>query len=230
MNHKIVYIAILISFLSGCNSESISPNKEIYLGLDYFPLEVGRFIEYNVDQTLYDLFGETTSQFQVKTVISDSFEVNGYTTYVINKFIRISENEQWQIDAVWSANILDNKLVLQQGNVNHAKLIFPIKEGKTWDGNTYNTIDEDMYEMRNVNLSYTIDTITFPETVTVIQHENLDLLVETDYRVEVFAKDVGLIYNEVQQIAYCSDFDCFGQQIINEGIVYKQTIIAYGNE
>lgn len=219
-----------MTFVLGCTSEKVSPDEEIHLGMDYFPLEVGRYIEYNVDQTLYDIFGKTTSQFQIKTVISDSFELNGYTTFVFNQYIRNSENEQWQVDEVWLANILDNILVVQRKNINYSKLKFPIEEGRSWDGNAYNTIEKDTYEMKNVNQSYSLEANTFLETVTVIQHENLDVLVETDYRIEVFAKDVGLIYNEVQLIAYCADFDCFGQQIINEGIIYKQAIISHGKE
>ncbi|MDH5474545.1 MAG: hypothetical protein OEX22_02520 [Cyclobacteriaceae bacterium] len=230
MYTKFKYITILIVIVMGCTTENVSPEDEASLGLDYFPLEVGRYVEYAVEQTIYDVFGEASSVFQLKTVIADSFVTNDYITYVLRSYNRNSDVEPWQLVAVWGVNVFDNTLIVQQGNISFSKLKFPVKEGSTWDGNAYNLLEEDEYEMKNVNQSYTLLANSFPETVTVIQHENLDVLVETDYRTEVYAKEVGLIYQEIQQIMYCTQVDCFSQQIIDEGIIYKQTIITYGKE
>lgn len=228
MRKYLAYIAFCVSFI-GCTYDT-DPLEPVYLGDDYFPLVVGHYGIYSVDETNYDVFGETKSNYEVKLHIADSFITNDITNYVINRYVRASEIDDWEIDLVWMAAIIDNQLIVQKNNVRHSLLKFPIKEGLIWDGNAYNTSVEDKYEMKSVNQPFQLGEEMYSSTLTVLQHENLDILVETDYRLQVFAKDVGLIYNEVRHIIYCSEFDCFGQELIDEGIIYKQTITNYGKE
>lgn len=224
-----IYILFIVSLLVGCTYE-IEPDDSVDNGLDYYPLEVGRYSIFAVDDTIYDLFGEVSRTYQIKSVIADSFVTNDYTNYVVNNFTRINDTDAWQIDEVQMAKLINNQLVLQKNNESYSLLRFPVKEGLSWDGNTYNSLNEDIYEMNNVDASYQLVDDLFPITLTVVQHDNFDVLVETDYRMQVFAKEVGLIYNEIRQIKYCADYDCFGMQQIDEGIILKQRIIEYGKE
>jgi hypothetical protein len=61
----------------------------------------------------------------------------------------------------------------------------------------------------------------------VKQEDTEDLLIK-DKRLEIYGKDVGVIYKEVTDLEYCDDVDCFGQQEIKKGIIYKQSILSYG--
>ncbi|UPT69148.1 MAG: hypothetical protein M0D57_11255 [Sphingobacteriales bacterium JAD_PAG50586_3] len=44
-----------------------------------------------------------------------------------------------------------------------------MQEGKTWNGNLYNTIGSWDYEIVDLGKPFTVNGVTFPETVTVLQ-------------------------------------------------------------
>jgi hypothetical protein len=60
-------------------------------------------------------------------------------------------------------------------------------------------------------------------------------------RIEKYAPGIGLIYKEILDLKYCtvpsnclgyctSFIDCIEKDIILSGLIYKQSIIAYGDE
>jgi hypothetical protein len=68
--------------------------------------------------------------------------------------------------------------------------------------------------------------------VEVLQEDNQEFIVYYDKRREIYSRDVGLILKETVQLHYCNDEDrnCIGQQIVDEGIIYTQTLSSYGWE
>lgn len=228
---KQLVIIIALSFTLACSSDRIGPLQNY--GAEYFPLKTGDFRIYQVDQTVYELGTASTTNFQLKESVVDSFtNQSGGFTYTIHREIWDDAQQTWDLSEVWSARLSDTEAILVEGNTQYLKLKFPLVADKKWDGNLYNTMDEETYTADSIDLIYIIDEQTNIEhTITVVQKNNLDKIVETDYRIEKYAPEIGLIYKETINLIYCTSTDsCLGQQVIESGITYKQAMIASGNE
>ena len=190
-------IIITLSFCIACSADRIGPNKNH--GVEYFPLQTGNFKIYEVNQTVHELGIPSITNFRMKESVVDSFanQSGGYT-YTIHRRIWNNAQQAWNLLEVWSARRTDTEAVLAEGNTNFLKLKFPLISEKKWDGNLYNTMDEEIYTADSINIPYIIDEQTsIDNTITIVQKNNLDKIVETDYRIEKYAPEIGLIYREV---------------------------------
>ncbi len=227
---KLFFIILTLSLYITCSPSRVEPVEQF--GDEYFSLQTGSFVIYDVDQTIHEVGIPSSTNFQLKESVIDSFinQAGGHT-YTIHREVWDDVLQVWNLSAVWSARIENNEVVLAEGNTQYLKLKLPLIAGKAWDGNLYNTMMEETYTADSIDLPYAIDQDTDIEhTITIVQKDNQDIIVETDYRIEKYAPDIGLIYKEITNLEYCTLEGCIGQQIIESGLVYKQSIIAFGNE
>lgn len=227
MNMKKFAILGLIFLLFSCQNTAktiISP-----LGYEFFPLEIGRFVIYEVNKTSYFSSNPPEKkQYQLKEVITDSF-VNemGQKVYVVERSVRDNETQNWKIATVLSAYISNNQLVVMDNNISFVKLSFPVKEGLIWNGNFYNNYSRENYVITDFNKSFIINNLTFEKTLKVKQGEETPDFTKFQFREEIFAENVGLISIEATNIVY-------KQSNINKeielGTIIQQKIIAYGKK
>lgn len=219
-------IFLFMLIVSGCTSDE---EPVIDIGKTFIPLNAGDFHIYNIDEITYSPLEDPVElHYQVKTEVVDSFEDNGGSvTYVVHRSRRESENDTWAYVDSWSVRVTDFEAIVNEGNVSYVKIAFPITVGKKWNGNTYNASEADEYEITSVNESYSIGDKLFKKTIVVDQENRVDLLFN-ERRFEVYAKEIGLIYREVTDINYCDEVECFGQNKIVSGIIYRQTMVEYG--
>lgn len=230
MRHFLRYlIGMMVVMVISCDSpEQPGP---VDIGLDYFPLQKGLYQVFDVSEIKYELGVPETITYQLKTHVVDSFlSLEGDYRYVIHRSRRNSELESWDYVETWSGQTNNHEALMNEGNTSFLKLVFPIAQGTEWNGNKYNTGEEDDYLLEQVSTPFTFNLLTFNDCITVNQEENLDVIVYFDQRKEIYAKDVGLVYKELTQLSFCDDVDCLGDQQVESGLIYKQTIIAYGLE
>lgn len=197
----------------------------------YFPLQTGFYQVYSVTEKVYSA-GESDpviSQYEIMAEVVDSFPSGDREhTYVVHRSRRASEATVWQELDTWSVRKDQYRVVVAEGNTSFVKMTFPASELNRWNGNTFNTMGEDEYEMRRVGQPMELNGMTFEKTLTVEQERNEDLIVFRDVRTEVYARGAGLVYTEVIQLNYCTDDHCLGQQKIDHGVELKMEIKAYG--
>lgn len=239
-SHVSAYIAI--AFLIGCSpDEPVTPLNE----LNYFPLRVGDFRVYKIDETKitpYDVAEKFN--YEIKTVVSDSFLNNAGTySYIIQRYKRAMTSPNWQSLDTWTARMDELEVVVNEGNIPYLKIQFPLVAGKEWNGNAYNNEESnefcedndfascDLYSYgKTMNAFTTSGGLTFDNTIEVIENNNLDLIVQRDVRKEIYAWEVGLIYREINVLKYCTVGICSGKQIVEDGLVYKQELIQHGHQ
>lgn len=235
MKRLVFFLSLL--FLASCDR---GEGESIAEELDYFPLQIGFYQIYQVTETRYQLGVSTESTFQLKSIVSDSYEdAAGSITYVIHRSTREDEESPWIAAATWSARYSNGELIVSEGSIPYVALKFPVREGLAWNGNSYNNevnpntgSGEDTYKVIGVNSACSVDTRSFPECVSVELEDNNEFIVYRDRRIDTYAKNVGLISREVIQLTYCTDQnrDCLGKQIVDQGIIYNQEILDYGME
>jgi hypothetical protein len=228
LKHFFKYLAFWVLILAGCDGEHAE--KVIDKGFDYFPLQTGIFLIYDVDETRYDQGNEPEIlAYQLKTEVVDSFtNTTGGITYVVYRSTRADENSPWVFLDTWSARVNNTEAVNIEGNISFVKLSFPLAEGIEWNGNMLNNLESDDYEVLSYDVPFTLDGTTFDSTLTIEQEFNDDPIVYTDMRTEVYARDIGLIYKETTQLRFCQAQTCSGNELIETGIIYKQQIREYG--
>ena len=229
MKQRITVLFILL-FSFSCDRESAHPDSSL-LGLEYFPLFQGSYRVYDAQQIEYTVLGEEIStNYQLKEETFKLFQNDDEEEiYPINRYIRKNENEEWILDAVWSARNNNYLALITEENIPFQKLAFPVNEGVKWNGNAFNTYEQEEYYYQDIGQNFTTDIgDEYTNTVIVVQNDLLDKIVKTDYRIEVYAKNIGLIHKETTQLSYCTDPDCLGLEIVESGLIYRQSLIDYG--
>lgn len=231
-----------------CSDEEEEP---IDLGYDYFPLQVGKYIVYDVDSTLYSNngFGSEViiynNSIQVREEITDSFTDNEErTVYNIERSERKNETEEWRVKDVWTATIKNGQAERTEEGLRFVKLVFPvIKETKSWDGNKY--LDDNIinptgidaffifkdwrYKYGEIGESLSVGSYNFDDVVTVYQADDENFL-RLRHSYEQYAKGVGLVYREASIL----DTQCVSACVnetweskAEEGFIVRQSIRDY---
>ena len=134
----------------------------------------------------------------------------------IERYRRENNSQKWVIDSVFTAKKEIDKGLKTENNVTYVKILFPIKEGLKWNGNAYNSFGNDIYELKKVNQFFQTNGRKFDNTFTVIQ-QNDSTLVDLKKRIEIYAENIGMIYQEKTNVLYCNSGDCLGKGKIDFG-------------
>ncbi|TRX51392.1 hypothetical protein FNH22_24180 [Fulvivirga sp. M361] len=230
MRKYLIVIFCAVQLLS-CQEEGALPDT-VAVGYNFFPLQLGDFRVYEVEEITHSSQGATVDSFQIRVDVVDSFRNQaGGITYVLSQFTRVSSLEEWKFEKTNSARLTGVQGIFIEGNVPFLKLSFPISAGKTWDSNALNALDEDLFEMDSLFSPYTTTRdIQMPQTLTVIQEDNQDFTVNFIKRHEIYGLDIGLVYSEDINLAFCIEESCLGQQIVENGKEIRRSLIDYGTE
>lgn len=230
--------AASVFLLSSCDSSSEQP--PIRPDQDYLPLQKGFFLVYNVEEIIYELGVAETLAYELKTLVADSFpNGDGDHTYVIHQSKRNDAQLEWESASTWSVRVNAREAVVNEANIPYVVMRFPLQEGAAWNGNAYNTVinpttntNLDSYAVQHKGITVEVNGLTFSDCLQINQEDNQEFIVFFDKRTEVYARNVGLIVKEKTELQYCTDEDqnCIGQQIVDNGRIYKQHIKEYGRE
>lgn len=209
------------------------------LGLDYYPTSVGRYVVYDVDSTIYNSLSQDTviSKYRIKEKITETFTDNeGKEALRLERFIKKYnpakpyDSIAWTIKEVWMINANTKSIQIVEGNVRFTKLIFPIQQGASWDGNAKNTIGEWMYTYEYIDKQENIGSQQVDKVLNVKQKNYRTLISYQNYN-EKYAKGIGLVYREITDILSNNVIaNVPVENRIEDGLIYKQTLVTYGNE
>jgi hypothetical protein len=237
---KIVSGVFLVSFLliiSCSETEQVFPD----LGMDYYPLQVGNYAVYQVEETTILQSTETEELYELKVTVTDSIiNDKGEVTYIMVREKKIAgASVNWENYDTWSVKVINSRVIQNEANVTFVKLIFPPSLNLSWDGNEYNNMpdngelfydgEDTDYFISEMDKPISLETgIEADQSLTVIHNDLKDNYTGIDERKEIYARDVGLIYKEVVQIKYCTDIACYGQQKVEQGVILVQSLKEYG--
>lgn len=185
---------------------------------DYFPLQVGKHITYNLDSTVYINFGvrDTIIKYQVKDVVDALITDNsGRPAYRIIRSIRSNSTQPWVGNNTFLAVEGNNGIEYVENNLRFVKMKLPITEGASWKGNSFidtysltsdvKYLDDWDYTYENVGQPLQLGSINLDSTVTINQRDEFlgqdpsnptTQYAEKNYSVEKYAKHIGLVYKE----------------------------------
>jgi len=209
-----IFIILLVVF-SACKKQTA--NYSTFPISAYSPLQVGKYISYNLDSLIFINFGtkDTTIHYQVKYSVDATITDNlGRPGFRIQRYIRTDSTVAWTPDNTFMAFNTGNTFEFIENNLRFLKLVEPIKNGYSWSGNSYidtysnnaglQYMDGWNYTYANVNANDTLTTgILLDSTLTVNQcnlvlndTSNLQIYSEVDYSVEQYTKGIGMVYKK----------------------------------
>jgi hypothetical protein len=216
-------LIVLLIFAFSCKKEEIPPVNFYY---NYFPEKVGTWVESDVIYIEVDeisAFYDTT-RYHLREVIESTFIDNqGRPSLRIERYWRTSDTLPWVIKDIWYATRTSTQAEKIEENVRYLKMTFQVNSTKKWNGNVYNTLEENEYEYDQIHEPLLLGSLNFDSTVTVSQRLNYNFI-EEDEAYEIYAMNVGMIkkLDKYFYITYVS-----GNPIYN-GYSYSQIATAYG--
>jgi hypothetical protein len=182
---------------------------------NYFPLDSGNYIIYNVDSITYNYnqlsYERDTVRFQWMRVVGDTFYDNqnrlSYKIYIYRR--PDSTYSNWTIDRVWYATPATTNMQLIEDDLRFIKLIFPPALNETWGGNLYvpatandqySVFQNWNYYYENTDTTYIMNGLTFNNSL-VVSEVNQQNLINKTLRTEVYVQNVGMIYEEWEALS-----------------------------
>lgn len=229
--------------LIGCKSKTETPPD---VGYDYAPTNIGKYVVYDVDSTVYGDFHHDTTYYkyrikeQLAEVITDN---QGRPAIKLIRYIKkynplVSyDNMLWIIKDVWTYTKTKTTLEVVEEDVRFTKLAFPANAEASWNGNAQNTMGEWDYIYNYVNNAETINGTAFDNVLYVEQKDDKSKnAIHRQFYIEKYAKNVGLVYREIKDL-YSNTVTQNPngtikpvEQRIEKGVIYKLTYVTHGSE
>jgi len=216
MTKYLIGLFLISLFFISCKKEKDSFTSESVN--DYFPLQVGKYITYNLDSTVFINFGQkdTIISYQVQDRVDAQITDNqGRLAYRIFRFIRKDSSQDWVQNNTFMVVPTENSIEYVENNLRFLKLVLPIKQDFSWKGNSYidtYSINSDLrylddwdYIYDSVGVPLTINSLTIDSTVKVSERDEFlgqnpsiegTQYAEKTYALEKYGKGIGLIYRE----------------------------------
>lgn len=184
-------------------------------GADYYPVAVGRFWAYAVADTTWSAATQftqsvpTATNYQVKEQVTEQFtDAAGKPAYRMVHSVRATPAAAWLDDSVFVLSASAQFVALNRNNSRTVELVFPVRDGRSWNFNAFNndrndTITAQTRRYSAVGSSFGtggghsgLPVTSYPATVTT---ENtgtateVSLLKRVSYQ-QVYAKGVGPVF------------------------------------
>jgi hypothetical protein len=176
---------------------------------------------YEIDSTLWDDFlkVKTIHHYQMRYLCADTFRDNQFRlSYRMDVAIRLKDNVGWQDNHVFYVTSTKTHLEYVEENLRFIKLVFPLSNNITWDGNSMiSTSDQDytyfygwLYKYSGLGTGYNNGKAFFDNAVTVAQIDDTlndpemhpDAYAYKTFSKEVYGFDVGMVYREMTHWTY----------------------------
>ena len=197
--NKYVFIGAILALgaLQACKKDD---DVKVDLGYDYFPTTVGSWVDYQVDSVWRDdEFGQYDSvSYQLRQLIESAYiDAEGRQAWRVHRSVRDSSGT-WRVRDVWTTTANGITAELTEENERRQKLSFPVRLGRSWDANVFNTSPELEVGYEEVDVPWSVNGLSFASTVLVRNIVPANSIDRRDL-VERYAKGVGMVYKQWEE-------------------------------
>jgi hypothetical protein len=233
MNKKILLPVVIITavfstWLLSCKKQT---DKTAFGSFDnYLNLKKGKFIIYKLDSAVTINFGDTFAirSYLIKDSIADTFTDNlNRLSYKIYRYQYNAAGKTWNAVNTFYITPTDKSMEYVENNIRYFPLGNPLSANTSWRGNT-NAPAEQFYPIEtggfntwdffydNINEPFKVDSMTFPNTVTVVQYDSVNNKEFEKFNpgyfyakgYEIYADTIGLIYKDLMSFQYQDNRTC----------------------
>ncbi len=215
---KFIYLFVISAtiLMASCKKQQDSFSSSSLK--DYFPVEVGKYITYNLDSLVFVNFGQTTviNTYQVQDKVDAQITDNlGRPAFRIIRSIRKNASQPWVANNTFMVIPTENTIEYVENNLRFQKLKLPIKQDFSWKGNSFidtysissevKYLDDWDYTYDSVDVPLNIGNIHVDSTIKVAERDEFlgqdpsiagTQYAEKNFSVEKYGKHIGLIYRD----------------------------------
>lgn len=205
-----------------CNRNDDNSTIEPSIGIEYYPITVGATRIYTVDSIAYDDNGPTqaidTFHYQYKEQIAEPYTDDvGNTAYLIQRYFRPNDSSSWSRAGNFTVQLANQKIQRVEEGTRLVKLVFPLRNRLSWNGNIYNNRDPQLYRVTGFKVPYLFQSTTYNSVE--IEESNVVNFIEEIVKRSVYAEGVGLVHYQ---------YDSLNTQTTGtKGFRYKLNLQAY---
>jgi hypothetical protein len=231
MAHRgIIGICALGLLLAACKREDAPAPGDP--GLGYFPIDVGTWVEYQVDSVWRDdLVGvhDSLSYHLLERIEEHYIDPAGRPAQRIVRHVR-DEAGAWVPRDVWMSTRSAQQAEKLEENERRLKLSFPLRTGRKWDVNILNTRPPWEVEVEELDVARTVHGLTYDRTVALRNTVPANLITTRDL-FERYAYDVGLVEKRWTEWERQPVYGPGGQitAFTTRGFDLRMRAVAYGN-
>ncbi|MDZ4707849.1 MAG: hypothetical protein SH818_05550 [Saprospiraceae bacterium] len=248
MKFSLILALVLFLMIAPSCVKNESTQIDIESDKTYFPLQIGKFVEFEADSILFrqGMFLDSVRFFAREEIVSQSMDSLGIY-YTILRSQRKKTTEAWLPTATYTARILGQKAIRNESNLFFIKLVFPLTIGSSWNGLAYVNTDQifdvegesievyqdwESFRIREPAGTFISGTLNFTEVITVLQTDE-DNIISRRYAVEKYAKGVGLVYKEMiildcnATVNDCSRTTLPWRSRATKGYIFRQQVTKY---
>lgn len=189
-------------------------------GPEYFPLQDGLWRVYVVIDTSFTATPTTSNPYGLTLDLKPHYRLErmgiSETDQTGRPITRLETSrtpdttnqnywEDFVFDELWTLHRNNEFAERMEANIRYQVLAFPIRQGRQWDGNAFNTRntgpDQQLYRYVNTDTTVSVGGRTYQNCVFVQQRKSKTLLFDVD-TYEVYAPGVGLIKRYDRSIIY----------------------------
>lgn len=217
---KTIYLLLFVSLaFDACKKETITEEYSLPMYYDYYPMSVGKWIEYDGDSILYKHTATGIVRDTVKYVLREEYEssfLGPDSTENFRIFVKIKYkgDSVFQDAFTWYVQRNGNFIDKTEENLRFQKLNFPIATGRTWDGSIYISepvdFDDPDWELLKFyqNWEYSYEYTHQAENINSHALDSVSKVLEIDSRSKIhktlvyekYAKHIGMVEKEFWRI------------------------------
>jgi hypothetical protein len=198
-NWRLAFLwAFSITFISipSCKKD-VDDVAPIDRGVAYFPLKIGDTWVYEVDSISFDNFESQidTHHYFVQLIVEDSIVRSNNTQFSVLRSIKTDSTGPWTFQSRLTFSRIGNYAQVNEHNETIIKLLFPLQLYAYWDGNLYNSQNEQLFEITDLHVPYNGRHVAVDSSLTVLQKDVMNAL-QRFYSFEIYGKNMGLLYRK----------------------------------
>ena len=179
MNRKHIFWVLLVFIFISCQKDDQKPIVLVQEDLKYYPLNVGSYIDYEIEYIFWNDFAETvdTSIYILREFVESKVtNYSGDTLYRIEQYTKNHPDSAWSIPHIVFAGMRENYVYKVEDNINYVKIILPVQENIKWNGNADNSLPNQVYRYLSVGNQISFSSLHFDKSVHILQEDNQTLI------------------------------------------------------
>ena len=230
MTKRVFIIAVpMVLLLTACKSDTEVPPLD--RGLDYFPIEVGTWVEYQVDSMWrYDDIGvhDSLSYRLLERIDEHYIDPAGRPAQRIVRYVQDADG-QWIPRDVWMSTRNDQYAERLEENLRMMKLAFPLSAQREWDVHVHNTDAPLIVVVDEIDVPWSADGVAFEHTL-YLRNKLPPNFIETRDLAERYARGVGLVHKRWTELETQPTYDQEGNIIgfSISGFDLRMRAVAHG--
>ncbi len=224
---------VLGAAVAGCREDRdpVPPPDPSVAGREYSPVVVGQWREYAVTDHRWQANVDSVKRYLVRERVDTVFTgATGEINYRVVRARRPDSLQVWRDDSTYALILNANELHRTYANRPVLELLFPMREGKSWNPNLYNAADSSSRAYLNLGQPFTQPNgRRFERAVRVLDQPDVSLIRRRELE-QVYAWGIGPVYRHRVVIDFCNgDPDCqLGTGYIVRGLEREEQLIKFG--